>query len=101
MVCVNPKVRLLDGAVEAAEGCLSLPGVTVTMRRAVAVTLDAYDVTGKPFRVPTEGLLARIWQHEYDHLDGRLIIDRMSETDQIANRRVLKQLKEDYAATRS
>jgi len=101
MVCVNPKLSRLDGADDAPEGCLSLPGVTVTMRRAVGVTLDACGVSGKPFRVPGEGLLARVWQHEYDHLDGRLIVDRMSETDQIANRRAIRQLKEDYAALRS
>ena len=101
MVCVNPKLTFRDGAVDAPEGCLSLPGVTVTMRRAVGVTLEACDVTGKPFRVPGEGLVARIWQHECDHLDGRLIIDRMSEIDLIANRRALKQLKEDYAEAQS
>lgn len=101
MVCVNPKLTHLDGAEDAPEGCLSLPGVTVTMRRALGVTLEACDATGKPFRVPGEGLLARIWQHEYDHFSGRLIIDRMSETDKIANRRAIKQMKEDYAALRS
>ena len=101
MVCVNPKLSHLDGAQDASEGCLSLPGVTVTMRRAASVTLEACDVTGKPYAVASEGLLARIWQHECDHLAGRLIIDRMSETDEIANRRAIKQLKEDYAAAHS
>lgn len=101
MVCVNPKLSRLDGAADGPEGCLSLPGVTVTMRRAVGATLEACDVAGNPFRVPGEGLIARIWQHEYDHLDGRLIIDRMSETDAIANRRAIKQMREDYAASRA
>jgi len=98
LVCVNPVLADLVGAEDAPEGCLSIPGVTVTMRRAVELTLEASDVEGRPFRRTGEGLVARIWQHETDHLNGRLIIDRMSETDAIANRRVLKQLKEEYAA---
>ena len=93
LVCFNPTFAELSGAGEAEEGCLSLPGVTVTMRRATHAVMRAQDATGSVFELTGEDLRARIWQHEADHLDGRLIIDNMSATDEIANRRVLKQLK--------
>jgi peptide deformylase len=53
-------------------------------------------VTGKTFEMQAEGLIARIWQHETDHLDGRLIIDHMDATDRIANRKKVAQLEADY-----
>ena len=59
------------------------------------------DLSGKPQQADADELLARIWQHEADHLDGRLVIDGMSEVDELANRRILRQLEADYnAATR-
>jgi len=101
LVCVNPVLSEFEGVDEGAEGCLSIPGVSVMMRRALALRLAAKDPEGQGFALEAEGLVARIMQHEVDHLDGRLIIDRMSETDAIANRRAIKQLKEDYAAAQS
>lgn len=92
-VCVNPVLSDLEGDVEAEEGCLSLPDVNVNVRRAQACSLRGVDLQGKPMQLSAMDLLARCWQHEVDHLDGRLIIDRMSEADKIANRRVLKQLE--------
>ncbi len=97
VVCVNPKLSGFEDAEDAEEGCLSLPDVTVTMRRSVRAELTACDAYGKGFTLSGEGLIARIWQHENDHLFGRLIIDRMSEVDEIGNRRILKQLQQDYA----
>lgn len=99
LVCINPAFAEMDGADEREEGCLSIPGVLVTMRRATRVVIEAFDLQGRPFRKNAVELEARIWQHEVDHLDGRLIIDTMSMTDGITNRRVLKQLEADYAAT--
>ncbi len=96
LVCVNPRFAERSGVEEREEGCLSIPGVTVTMRRATHVVIDALDVEGKPFQMMGTELRARIWQHETDHLDGRLIIDNMSPTDEIANRRAIKQLQEQY-----
>ncbi len=97
LVCVNPRFLELDGVGEMIEGCLSIPEVEVTMRRATTATLAAADIHGQPFECSGEGLAARVWQHEADHLDGRLITDTMSATDEIANRRALKQLESDYA----
>ncbi len=100
MVFVNPVFEERTGAIDAEEGCLSIPGVNVMMRRATRVVMKAYDAYGKSFERTDEQLLARVWQHETDHLDGKLIVDNMSATDEIANRRALKQLEADYAAAR-
>jgi len=98
MVCVNPHFVELTGGAEAEEGCLSLPAVTVTMRRATRAVMEAFDARGKAFAVTGLDLQARVWQHEAAHLDGLLISDRMSTADEIANRRAIKQLKDEYAA---
>ncbi len=98
LVCVNPTFSELSGIAEHDEGCLSIPGVDVMMRRSISAVIEAFTVSGKPFRREGEQMVARIWQHEADHLEGRLITDNMSATDQIANRRGLKQLEADYAA---
>ena len=78
---------------EREEGCLSLPHVNGTIRRARAITVDAFGPNGEPFQHHAEDLLARIFQHENDHLDGVLIIDRMPEIDRAANRRTLRELE--------
>ncbi len=99
LIIVNPKFAELTGGVDGEEGCLSLPGVTVTRRRAIRAVMRAQDVTGRPIELVGEDLKARAWQHETDHLDGRLICDNMSETDEIANRRALKALRAEYNAS--
>jgi peptide deformylase len=92
-VFVNPRLSDFIGQAEGEEGCLSLPEIRVTVRRPMGCTIQACDVNGKPFQFAGEGLHARCWQHESDHLDGRMIIDYMSEADKIANRRNLKYLE--------
>jgi peptide deformylase len=77
-VLVNPELEWASDELETAEeGCLSLPGVHVEVERAVAVRVHAKDEYGKDLRVDAEGLDARIVQHEMDHLDGILILDRI------------------------
>lgn len=98
-VYVNPRFADLTGAGEAEEGCLSIPDVHVTMRRATTAVIEAQTTDGKAVRVEGSDLLARVWQHEADHLEGRLIVDTMSVSDEISTRRVLKQLRADFAAT--
>jgi peptide deformylase len=74
---VNP--RIVDASAETAtveEGCLSLQGVRVPVERATRITLEGVDPGGDPVSFELEGLAARVAQHEYDHLDGVLIIDR-------------------------
>ena len=97
---INPIFTELTGATEIEEGCLSIPGVDVTMRRATTAVMQTQDAHGQKKTMTTTDLLARIWQHEADHLEGRLIVDNMSTSDEITNRKILKQLKADYAAAR-
>ena len=99
-VWVNPVLSGLEGSVEAEEGCLSLPNVNVPKRRAQTAVIEGFDVRGNPKRAQASDLLARIWQHETDHLDGILIIDAMSEAAELANRRTIRQLEADFEAAR-
>lgn len=100
LVCINPSFTELTGGAEAEEGCLSLPGVTVRMRRATKAIMQFQSVDGTAVERTGEELEARVWQHEADHLDGRLIIDKMSTADEIANRRAIKQLRDQFRSTR-
>ncbi|MBI4769823.1 MAG: peptide deformylase [Chloroflexi bacterium] len=78
-VLINPEtVRISDEMVEGTEGCLSIPGYAGTVERHEAITLKALDRQARPFRIKAKGWLARIFQHEMDHLDGVLFIDRAS-----------------------
>jgi len=95
-VLINPELVDLVGAQEGEEGCLSVPDVRVNIRRARKCRIRGMDPSGKPIELTGEDLLARIWQHEMDHLDGRLIVDRMSGTDRIANKKSLAELEAKY-----
>jgi peptide deformylase len=76
---VNPRIEWLSDELEAAEeGCLSLPGVHLEVQRAHALRIRARDESGEEIIVEAEGLPARIIQHEVDHLDGILILDRVT-----------------------
>jgi peptide deformylase len=93
-VFVNPVLDLERGPMVAAEeGCLSLPDIRGEIRRAPGATIRALDLAGRSFEQHAEGFLARVWQHEYDHIEGVLIIDRMSPLDRLATRRALKALE--------
>ena len=94
LIVINPELKELTGSEESEEGCLSLPGVVVMMRRATRVVMQSRDADGGPCELAAEGLKARIWQHENDHLDGRMICDTMSTADEIANRRAMKMLQD-------
>lgn len=94
---INPVLEDLQGDLEAAdEGCLSLPEIRGMVRRPVQCTIRAMDVDGKEFTETSTGFAARVWQHEYDHLDGVLIVDKMSPIDRLRVRRALKDLKAAY-----
>jgi peptide deformylase len=74
----NPRIIKGDGKQTFDEGCLSIPGFYETVERFNEIELEAEDVNGKTFRIKTDGLLAVCIQHEMDHLDGKLFIDRIS-----------------------
>lgn len=77
-VLVNPRVsRVGDAVVDGWEGCLSIPELRGVVPRAGRVLLKALDREGRPFEFETEGFFARVIQHECDHLDGRVYLDRM------------------------
>jgi peptide deformylase len=89
---VNPVVEWSSENKEKdIEGCLSLPEVRVEVERPHAVTVSGRDPSGAPVRIRAEGLLARIFQHEIDHLDGVLILDR---TDRESRKRAMREIRE-------
>jgi peptide deformylase len=95
-VYINPEIIELSGQEVGEEGCLSLPGITCKLKRATRVHLRAQDLDGNVFEETGEGLLARIFQHEGDHLDGILIANKMSIVARLANRYRLKELEEEH-----
>ncbi len=78
LVLVNPKLTLGEGEVESEEGCLSVPELRSTLYRAPTVHLSATDLDGNPIELDADELLAICLQHECDHLEGTLFIDRIS-----------------------
>ncbi|MDP9175601.1 MAG: peptide deformylase [Planctomycetota bacterium] len=99
-VYVNPVLLDADGEEISQEGCLSIPGVSVDIPRAKTVKLEAQDLTGKPIEQTDAGYIPRIWQHEFDHLNGTMIIDRMGPTAKMEHRKTLRELEETYNAGR-
>jgi peptide deformylase len=96
MVFINPEIHEMHGVREAEEGCLSFPDMYVQVRRAGECTIAARDLDGEPLELRGADLLCRVWQHETDHLNGTLIVDRMGPGDRIATRRKLKELEATY-----
>jgi len=94
---VNPEIIASDGVQDGDEGCLSFPGITCNIRRKKTVTIRAMDRDGNVFEEMGEDLAARVFQHEIDHLDGRLLVDRMGTVAKLANRRTLRELEEAFA----
>ncbi|HPN66888.1 MAG TPA: peptide deformylase, partial [Candidatus Omnitrophota bacterium] len=72
------------------EGCLSLPGVNGVVRRSTYVVVEGLDIKGKPLCYEAKGLLARVFQHEIDHLDGIVFIDRLNPIKRMMAKRNLK-----------
>ncbi len=96
-VYVNPELIDPSGAETAEEGCLSIPGINCDVERSQTVILRAQDLKGDPVEERATGYLARIWQHEIDHLNGVLITDRMGVAARMLARRTLKELEDKYA----
>ncbi|RMH30345.1 MAG: peptide deformylase [Planctomycetota bacterium] len=100
-VFINPVLRDFGGElVQFEEGCLSLPDIRGDVRRPDQVTLDALDLAGAPVTRRARGLLSRCWQHEADHLDGVLIIDRMTPMARMKNRSRIRDLERLAAGAR-
>ena len=97
---INPVVTKRAGAAEAEEGCLSFPEIFAPVRRPERIELAAYDLTGQEVTYQLDGLWARAAQHEIDHLDGVLFIDRLSPTSQLAVKEPLADLQRQFASDR-
>lgn len=96
---VNPVIEWRSEEQEAAEeGCLSLPGVHVEVERAARVRVSARDEHGEPLEIEAEGLTARVIQHEVDHLDGILILDRISRQARKEAMRAMREARETAEA---
>lgn len=80
MALINPVITKLEGEVVGTEGCLSLPGLYGSVKRAQFVEVDALDRRGREVTIELEGMPARVLQHEVDHLDGVLFIDKVDVT---------------------
>jgi peptide deformylase len=91
---VNPTVKPEGPLVENEEGCLSVPGIYTKIKRYGRATVTATDLDGKLFTEQAEGLYARALQHEFDHIEGVTIVNRMPTIARIAHRRQLKKLEE-------
>jgi peptide deformylase len=89
---INPSIVAQGGSVTAEEGCLSIPGIFALVTRFEWVHVEAQDLDGEPVRLEAHGLFARVLQHELDHLDGALFIDRL---DPVARDRIKRKIKKE------
>jgi len=92
---LNPVISEQGGEIVAEEGCLSIPGIFAPVKRAEWVRLEAQDPEGKAVTITARGLRARVFQHEMDHLDGVLFIDRL---DPVTRDRIKRRIKKDGLA---
>ncbi|MEI8196709.1 MAG: peptide deformylase [Phycisphaerae bacterium] len=92
-VYVNPVFSQLEGEEEGEEGCLSLPEIRTKVVRYTKLHVEALDQFGHPIAADLEGFPARIVQHENDHLEGILLLDRMGPVAKLANRKKIKELE--------
>lgn len=90
---INPKIIKREGLQAMEEGCLSLPGICIKIKRAKKVTVEAQDENAKPITIDAKDFLACVFQHEIDHLKGRLIVDYVSFFEKLKIRKKLAELK--------
>lgn len=95
LVLLNPRIVLDDNVISGNEGCLSFPDITAEIERAEGIELEAQTLEGDTVRIEATGLLARALQHEVDHLNGILFIDRMSSVIKASLASRLKRLQKE------
>ena len=96
IVLVNPEIVKLEGEIVKEEGCLSLPGLYKKVKRAAYAKVRAQNLEGEEFEIESEGLLARAFQHEIDHLNGIVFIDRLSPLQRRLALEKYRKLKREY-----
>jgi peptide deformylase len=99
-VFLNPVLTSRKGNAEAEEGCLSLPGLYSDVKRPERIVLNAYNLAGQEVTMELDGLFARAVQHEIDHLDGILFIDRLSPTGELTVKDSLAEFEFQFAGHR-
>lgn len=93
---INPILEVLgDEVAIEEEGCLSIPEVRGNIRRPISIRIQGFDINGDPAEKTSEEMIARVWQHENDHLDGVLIMDKMTAMDRLINRRKIRDLERE------
>jgi peptide deformylase len=97
MAVLNPVLSEGRGAVIDEEGCLSVPGLRVKVKRFASIKVSGVDIQGRPVALEAESLAARIFQHEVDHLDGILIVNRLGMASRLMVRRQLAELEDEYS----
>src|SRR5579884_811353 len=95
-VLLNPVILERKGTIEGEEGWLSFPGLFQKIRRAKTVSVQAYNLRGEVIEKTVSDLEARLWQHEVDHLDGILFIDKMGTIAKLSSRSALKEFEEEF-----
>jgi len=101
MVFVNPTLSRPRGTAVQEEGCLSIPGVRMDVRRPEKIVVDAWALDGSPIHLDLDGLPARVVQHEFDHLEGRLFTDRLPEAAALEVRRALETFRDVFRGKQS
>ena len=97
LVLINPQIISLSGEINDEEGCLSVPGVYAKVRRASKARIRALNEHGEVWEMTGEGLLARAFQHETDHLDGKLFIDHLDFTHKLRVMALIKDVKKTWS----
>jgi peptide deformylase len=95
-VYINPVILEHKGSVEGEEGCLSFPGLYRKVRRAKTVKVRAYDLKGEPFETIASELKGRVLQHEIDHLQGVLFIDKIGAVAKLSVRGPIQEFEREY-----
>jgi peptide deformylase len=95
-VAINPVIVDSKGTLNDREGCLSFPGLYQNVRRAKTVKVQAYNLKGELYEMTCNDLVARVWQHEIDHLNGVLFIDKMSPLGKLGSKRDLEKFIADF-----
>jgi peptide deformylase len=99
-VFLNPVISRRSGTVEAEEGCLSFPEIYAPVKRSEKILLSAYNLDGEEVNYELNGFFARAVQHEYDHLDGVLFIDRLSPSGLLSVKQALSDLELEFQGDR-
>ncbi|MGD0517669.1 MAG: peptide deformylase [Thermoguttaceae bacterium] len=99
-VFINPVISRRHGTAEGEEGCLSFPEIYAPVKRSEKIVISAYNLKGEEVNYDLNGLFARAVQHEYDHLDGILFIDRLSEAASMAIKDALSDLESEFQGQR-